>query len=98
MDPKEPSKVVKVSKCLNSELAQKLADFLRENQHVFTWTHADMMGIHPETMCHRFNIDLQAKPVHQKRRVLDADHYRAYQDEVDCLLKIGFIRESYYPD
>ena len=49
-------------------------------------------------MCHRLNIYPQAKPVHQKQRALDTDHYRALRDEVDCLLKIGFIRESYYPD
>ena len=36
--------------------------------------------------------------MHQKRRVLDTDCYKALQDEVDSLLKIGFIRESYYPD
>ena len=36
--------------------------------------------------------------MHQKRRALDADCYRALQDEVDHLLKIGFIRESYYPN
>ena len=57
-----------------------------------------MVGIHPEIMCHLLDIDPQAKPVHQKRRTLDADHYKALQDEVDRLLKIGFIRESYYPD
>ena len=34
----------------------------------------------------------------QRRRVLDTDRYKALQDEVDSLLKIGFIRESYYPD
>ena len=44
------------------------------------------------------NIDLQAKPMRQKQRALDVDRYKALQDEVDCLLKIGFIRESYYPD
>ena len=30
--------------------------------------------------------------------MLDADPYKALQDEIDCLLKIRFIRESYYPD
>ena len=30
--------------------------------------------------------------------MLVADRYKALQDEVDHLLKIGFIRESYYPD
>ena len=29
---------------------------------------------------------------------MDLDHYKALQDEVDRLLRIGFIRESYYPD
>ena len=49
-------------------------------------------------MCHRLNIDPQAKLVHQKQRALDADCYKALQQEVDRLLRIGFIRESYYPD
>ena len=30
--------------------------------------------------------------------MLDADRYKAFQDEVDRFLKIGFIRESYYLD
>ena len=95
VDPNEPSRVVKISKGLKKKLAQQLTKFLSLNQDVFTWTHVDMIGIHPGVMCHRLNIDPQAKPVCQKRRVLDADRYKALQDEVDRLLKIGFIRESY---
>ena len=64
---------------------------------MFAWTYVDMVEIHPEVMCHWLNIDPQAKPICQKRRALDADCYKALQDEVDRLLKIGFIRESYYP-
>ena len=30
--------------------------------------------------------------------MLDSDWYKAFQDEVDRLLKRGFIRESYYPN
>ena len=56
------------------------------------------MGSHPEVMCYRLNIDPQAKPMRQKRRVLDVDRYKVLQDEVDHLLKIGFIRESHYHD
>ena len=65
---------------------------------MFAWTHADMVGVHPEVICHLLNIDPQTKPMSQKRRALDADHYKALQDEVDDLLKIRFIRESYYPN
>ena len=57
MDPNESSRIVKIGKCLSSKLAEKLADFLQKNQDVFTWTHADMMGIHPNVMCHWLNID-----------------------------------------
>ena len=65
---------------------------------MFAWTHEDMVGIHPKVMCHWLNIDSQVKPVRQKQTALDAYCYKALQDEVDHLLKIGFIRESYYPD
>ena len=57
-----------------------------------------MVGIHPEIMFHWLNIDPQAKLVRQKRRVLDTDRYKALQDEADRLLKIQFIKESYYLD
>ena len=77
---------------------QRLAEFLSLNQDVFAQTHTDMVGMHPEAMCHPLNIDPQVKLVRQKRRVLDADRYKAFQNEVDHLLKIEFIRESYYPN
>ena len=73
-------------------------EFLCHNQDVFAWMHLDMVGIHLEIMCHRLNIDPQAKPIHQKQRELDANHYKVLQDEVDHLIKIGFIRESNYLD
>ena len=95
LEPNEPSCVVKIGKGLKKELAQQLAKFLSLNQDIFAWTRADMVGIHLEVMCHRLNIDLQAKPIRQKRRALDADRSKVLQNEVDCLLKIGFIRESY---
>ena len=98
VNPNKPSRVIKIGKCLSSELVQQLVNFICRNQDVFAWTHTDMVGIHLEIMCHQLNIDPQAKPIHQKRRALDADHYRALQVEVEHLLRIGFIKESYYPN
>ena len=57
MDLMEPSQIVKVDKCLSDEKAEKIVDFLPKNQDVFTWTHTNMVGIHPEVMCHWLNID-----------------------------------------
>ena len=92
VDPREPSKVVKIGKCLSSKLAEQLVEFLKKNQNVFAWTHANMVRIHLDVMCHRLNIDPQAKSVHQKRRALYVEHYKALQEEVDHFLRIGFIR------
>ena len=82
VDPNKPNRVIKIGKRLSKELAQQLTEFL----------------CHNKDMCHQLNIDPQVKPVCQKWRVLDVDHYKALQDEVDYLLKIGFIRKSYYPN
>ena len=90
MDPNKPSHVVKIGKELKKELVQQFMEFLFLNQDVFALTHADMVGIQPKVMCHRLNINPQAKLVSQKQIVLDADRYKALQYKVDLLLKIGF--------
>ena len=97
VNPSEPNYVIKIGKELKGELVQQLTEFLCQNQDAFAWIHSDMVGIHLEIMCHRLNINPQAKLVRQTRRMLDADRYKALHDEVDRLLKIRFIRESYYP-
>ena len=56
-----------------------------------------MVGIHPDVMSHRLNISLDFKPMRQKRIAMDVERYNALKDEVDKLLDIGFIRESFYP-
>ena len=60
------NQALKIGMCLKSELAEQLVEFLKKNQDVFAWTHVDMVGIHPDVMCHQLNIDPHAKPVHQK--------------------------------
>ena len=52
-------------------------EFLSLNYDMFVWTHADMVGIYLEVICHRLNINPQAKLVHHKLRALDADRYKA---------------------
>ena len=52
VDPSELSWVMRISKELKSEVTQQLTKFPCHNQNMFAWTHADMVGIHPEIMCH----------------------------------------------
>ena len=77
VDPNELSRVVKINKGLKNELVRQVAEFLSLNQDMFAWTHTDMVGIHLVVMCHRLNIDPQAKLVPQKQRVLYTERYKA---------------------
>ena len=56
-----------------------------------------MKGIVPELMCHRLNIDPRVPTRTQKRRPLDPESAQALKDEVDKLIREGFIREAKYP-
>ena len=77
---------------------QQLVEFLKKNQDVFSWIRVDMVGIHPDVMCHQLNIDPHARPVLQKLRALDADRYKVLQEKIDHILRLEFIKESYNPD
>jgi hypothetical protein len=72
--------------------------FLKSNLDVFAWTHDDMPGIDPSTICHKLNVNPSIRPIKQKRRVFAPDRNQAISDEVEKLLTAGFIREVYYPD
>ena len=56
-----------------------------------------MKGIDPELMCHRLNIDPRVPTRRQKRRSLDPERAQMLKDEVDKLIRMGFIREPKYP-
>nr|XP_023916836.1 uncharacterized protein LOC112028381 [Quercus suber] len=56
------------------------------------------IGISPEVIQHRLNIDSERKPVKQRRRVFALERDQAVTDEVNKLLAAGFIRKVYSPD
>ena len=93
----DPERCLKLGRGLALELRTQLADFLKANLDVFAWNHEDMVGIDPEVMSHRLNIDPHFKPVRQKRRAMTRERYLALKEEVDKLLVNKFIKEAYYP-
>lgn len=66
--------------------------FLQKNSYVFAWSHDDMPSIDPAIILHRLNVDLQCKPVKQKRKLFNVECYEAIKAKVDKLLKVDFIR------
>ncbi|KAJ9538325.1 hypothetical protein OSB04_031058 [Centaurea solstitialis] len=69
-----------------------------EYDHCFAWSHEDMVGIDPNIISHKLNVDPTFKPVKQKRRKFAPERNKVINEEVDNLLKTGKIREVKYPD
>ncbi|XP_074373631.1 uncharacterized protein LOC141713979 [Apium graveolens] len=98
VDKNDPSRVLKVGSQLDDEMRGSLARFLIANLDVFAWSHSDMIGIDPEVMCHRLNILPNCKGIRQKRRPVSGERAIALKEEVDRLLEVGLIKESFYPE
>ncbi|XP_074328488.1 uncharacterized protein LOC141666400 [Apium graveolens] len=97
VDPNDPSKVLRIYSSLSPDLREDLARFLRRNLDVFAWSHSDMIGIDPNVMCHRLNLDPKKKGVRQKRRSISGERAEALREEVDRLMEAGLVREAFYP-
>uniref|UniRef100_A0A2N9ER72 RNA-directed DNA polymerase n=1 Tax=Fagus sylvatica TaxID=28930 RepID=A0A2N9ER72_FAGSY len=98
LDDDEPSKTTSIGTKMDRTIREAMISFLKSNLDVFAWTHDDMPGIDPTTICHKLNVDPSIRPIKQKRRVFAPDRNQAISDEVEKLLTAGFIREVFYPD
>ncbi|XP_074337018.1 uncharacterized protein LOC141674193 [Apium graveolens] len=98
VDKNDSSRVLKVGSQLDDEMRGSLARFLIANLDVLAWSHSDMIGINPEVMCHRLNIFPNCKGIRQKRRPVSGERAIALKEEVDRLLEVGLIKESFYPE
>ena len=56
-----------------------------------------MKGLNPEVMVHRLTAYPTFKPVRQKKKNFVVERNLAAKNEVQKLLKAGFIREVQYP-
>ena len=65
----EPVKMTKIGTNLATQMKEELVQFLKKNLDIFTWSHEDMPGIAVKVIQHRLNVNLDRKPIQQKRRV-----------------------------
>ena len=86
-----------VSSLLSEEEKEQLRQVLLRNIDVLALTHSDMTGISPADASHKLNVVLSIRPIRQRVRCFHPDRHQVIQDEVDNLLKTGFIREIKYP-
>ncbi|XP_074322981.1 uncharacterized protein LOC141659938 [Apium graveolens] len=98
VDKGDPNKVLKVGSQLDDEMRGSLTRFLIVNLDVFVWSHSNMVGIDPEVMCHRLNIFPNYTGIRQKCRPVSGERAIVLKEEVDRLLEVGLIKESFYPE
>ena len=98
VDPEDCTRTTYIGAGLADHLREKLIGFLRKNKSSFTWSHADMVGINPQTITHRLNVDPGAKPIRQKRRKIGTEKNKVINEEISKLLENGLIREVQYPN
>ena len=94
----ESMKTTRIGTTLSEEMKRRLVQFLEGNLDVLAWSHEDMPGIATEVIHHLLNVDLERKPIQQRRRVFAPERNKAIMDEVNKLLAADFIREVYYPN
>jgi hypothetical protein len=94
----DSGKKVHIGSQLPQPMKEDLVAFLRRNNDVFSWSHEDMPGIDPSVIVHKLNVDPNHRPVKQRRRAFAAERNIAVTEEVEKLLKAGFIREVDYPE
>ncbi|KAL2230969.1 UNVERIFIED_CONTAM: Retrovirus-related Pol polyprotein from transposon [Sesamum indicum] len=91
----DPSKTTRIGSSMN-EGEMAMIDFLRKNADMFAWSPSDFTGIDPEVIVHRLNVDPTARPVQQRKRTFSNDKNDAIRQEVEKLLKAGYISEVQY--
>ncbi|XP_028556547.1 uncharacterized protein LOC110112814 [Dendrobium catenatum] len=79
--------------CRDQQAAQTC--YLRD---IFAWSPADMPRIDPEVIVHSLKVNPAKKPIIQKKQNFAPDRQQEIEQEVDKLLKAGFIREVHHPN
>ncbi|KAL2226838.1 UNVERIFIED_CONTAM: Retrovirus-related Pol polyprotein from transposon [Sesamum indicum] len=91
----DPSKTTRIGSSMN-EGEMAMIEFLRKNADMFAWSPSDFTGIDPEVIVHRLNVDPMARPVQQRKRTFSSDNNEAIRQEVEKLLKAGYVSEVQY--
>ena len=85
-------RTIYIAKNLPPSPRTTLIALLGEYRDVFAWSYDDMKGLDPKFYQHQINLPTDAKPVQQRRYRMNPNYTTRVKEEIDKLLKIGFIR------
>ncbi|XP_073153781.1 uncharacterized protein [Henckelia pumila] len=95
--PGKGEKSTKISRDLESDLAEKLRGCLIKKIDVFTWSPDKLVGISSHVVEQKLNIVPGSRPIMQKKRHFGAEKDRVIAGQVQELLQVGHIKEVKFP-
>ena len=93
----DPEKFFRVGAKLPLQEKANLLKFLRANVDVFAWDPYEALGVDPNFICHRLNVNPVVVPRRQPPRRPSKEHAEAVRSEVAKLKQAGAIKEVFYP-
>ena len=72
--------------------------FLLRNVDVFAWSPYEVLGVDPEFIVHKFNVNPSFLPKKQKPRRSTKEHVEAVRQEVSKLKEAGAIKKIFFLD
>ena len=91
-------KRIKIGKDLPEAVKQDIIATIVDFRDIFAFSTEEMPGIPTSVMCHKLDIKPGYKPVKQNLQHQEKERIEAAKEEVEKLLKAGFIRECKYSD
>ncbi|KAK8919324.1 hypothetical protein KSP39_PZI022022 [Platanthera zijinensis] len=88
---------IKISGELTPQDQEEIWKCVEENIDVFAWSAADMPGVDADVACHRLDLDPGVRPIQQKKRAIASKMAGPIREEVEKLLRAGFISANRYP-
>ena len=73
------------------EVHNNWTEFFRKYKLAFAWTYADLHGILGEIAKHCIVLEEDARPIRQRQHRLNPKYSLMLKEELDKLLRIGFI-------
>jgi len=93
LDREIGGRIFKLGKSLGQAAQDQIAEVIARHLDAFAWSASDMLGIDPDFLCHRLTMDLQVRPVRQRRRKFNEERRQVIKEETKKLLSVGHIRE-----
>ena len=77
---------------MNAENKTAMITLLNEFRDIFSWSYEDMRGLDPQLYQHQIHLSKDAKLVAQRRYRMNPNYAAKVKEEIDKLLRVGFIR------